>query len=87
MSLHFRVILLASKDENKILGKIGSEKEEDLPTIVSSWKLHYKSWKNLGGLERKYILIKWLFKERIIQNYLMQFIPLFKKHIIQMPGR
>tara|TARA_B100001989_G_scaffold171128_1_gene123528 strand:- start:298 stop:1131 length:834 start_codon:yes stop_codon:yes gene_type:complete len=58
------------KDENKILGKIGSEKEEDLPTIVSSWKLHYKSWKNLGGLERKYILIKY---EDLIKDPVREF--------------
>ena len=58
------------KDENKILGKIGSEKEEDLPTIVSSWKLHYKSWKNLGGLESKYILIKY---EDLIKDPVREF--------------
>ncbi len=58
------------KDENKILGKIGSKKEEDLPTIVSSWKLHYKSWKNLGGLESKYILIKY---EDLIKDPLREF--------------
>ena len=58
------------KDENKILGKIGSKKEEDLPTIVSSWKLHYKSWKNLGGLESKYILIKY---EDLIKDPVREF--------------
>lgn len=58
------------KDENKILGKIGSEKEEDLPTIVSSWKLHYKSWKNLGGLDSKYILIKY---EDLIKDPIREF--------------
>ena len=58
------------KDENKILGKIGSKKEEDLPTIVSSWKLHYKSWKNLGGLKSKYVLIKY---EDIIKDPVREF--------------
>ena len=58
------------KDENKILGKIGSKKEEDLPTIVSSWKLHYKSWKNLGGLKSKYVLIKY---EDLIKDPVREF--------------
>ena len=58
------------KDENKILGKIGSKKEEDLPTIASSWKLHYKSWKNLGGLKSKYVLIKY---EDLIKDPVREF--------------
>ena len=46
------------KDENKIIGVKGSTKEEDLPNI-SSWKLHYNSWKNLVDLKSKYILVKY----------------------------
>ena len=47
------------KDENKIIGVKGSTKEEDLPTPISSWKLHYNSWKNLVNLKSKYILVKY----------------------------
>ena len=47
------------EDEKNIIGIKGSTKEMDLPTLISSWKLHYNSWKNLVTLKSRYILIKY----------------------------
>ena len=61
------------KDENKIIGVKGSTKEEDLPTPISSWKLHYNSWKNLVNLKSKYILVKY---ENLLKNPFREFTKL-----------
>tara|TARA_B100000963_G_scaffold68339_1_gene56572 strand:+ start:2031 stop:2864 length:834 start_codon:yes stop_codon:yes gene_type:complete len=58
------------KDENKIIGVKGSTNEEDLPTPISSWKLHYKSWKNLVNFKSEYILIKY---EDLLKDPIGQF--------------
>ena len=58
------------KDENKIIGVKGSTNEEDLPTPISSWKLHYKSWKNLINFKSEYILIKY---EDLLKDPISQF--------------
>ena len=58
------------RDENKIIGVKGSTNEEDLPTPISSWKLHYKSWKNLINFKSEYILIKY---EDLLKDPISQF--------------
>ena len=45
------------KDEKKILGSRKSKKKEyDLPTPISSWGNHYRSWKKMN---KNYLLIKY----------------------------
>jgi len=44
------------KDEKTIIGLKNSTAEMDLPTIVSSWKNHFNSWKKLNC---NYLLIKY----------------------------
>ena len=45
------------KNEKNIIGIVKNiKKGNDLPTIISSWKNHYNSWKKL---ETKYLLIKY----------------------------
>ena len=45
------------KDERKIIGTLNKpELEADLPTVISSWKNHYNSWKKL---KTNYLLIKY----------------------------
>ena len=58
------------KDEDKTIGAKGSKREEDLPTIVSSWKFHYNSWKSISSLKSKYILIKY---ENLLRNPIDEF--------------
>lgn len=47
------------KDEKNMIGVKGSKKEMDLPTLISSWKVHFNSWRNLTKLKRNYLLIKY----------------------------
>ena len=47
-------------DEKKILG--GSENEFGVPTIISSWSNHYRSWKKF---DKNYLLIKY---ESLLEN-------------------
>ena len=67
-------------DENKIIGynfskpKRENLRDNDIPTLISSWKTHYNSWKNF---KKNYLLIKYenLIKEPYneftkIRNYL-----------------
>jgi len=63
------------KHENNIIGVKGSTKEEDLPTPISSWKLHYNSWKNPINLKSKYILIKY---ENLLDNPFSEFTKITK---------
>ena len=42
----------------------------DLPTLISSWKTHYNSWKNLTTLKSRYILIKY---EDLLKDCVGQF--------------
>ena len=63
------------KDKNKIIGVKGSTKEEDLPTPISSWKLHYNSWKNLVDLKSQYILVKY---EDLLNNPFSEFTKVTK---------
>ncbi len=63
------------KHENNIIGVKNSTKEEDLPTPISSWKLHYNSWKNPINLKSKYILIKY---ENLINNPYSEFSKIIK---------
>ncbi len=58
------------KDENNTIGVKGSKKVEDLPTIVSSWKFHYNSWKSITSFKSKYILIKY---ENLLSNPIDEF--------------
>ena len=63
------------KDKNKIIGVKGSTKEEDLPTPISSWKLHYNSWKNLVDIKSQYILVKY---EDLLNNPFSEFTKVTK---------
>ena len=63
------------KHENNIIGVKNSTKEEDLPTPISSWKLHYNSWKNPINLKSKYILIKY---ENLLNNPYSEFSKIIK---------
>jgi len=45
------------KDERKVIGALNKpELEADIPTVISSWKNHYNSWKKL---KTNYLLIKY----------------------------
>ena len=55
------------KDKKKIIGKKSSKKENDLPTIISSWANHYNSWK---GFKKNYLLIKY---ENLLNNPINEF--------------
>ena len=43
-------------DDRKVIGNKRSEKEVDLPHIISSWKNHFNSWKKMN---KNYLLIKY----------------------------
>ncbi len=43
-------------DDRKVIGTKNSEKEVDLPHIISSWKNHFNSWKKMN---KNYLLIKY----------------------------
>ncbi len=58
------------KDEDNTIGVKGSKRGEDLPTIVSSWKFHYNSWKSITSFKSKYILIKY---ENLLNNPIDEF--------------
>ncbi len=58
------------KDEDNTIGVKGSKRGEDLPTIVSSWKFHYNSWKSITSFKSKYILIKY---ENLLSNPIDEF--------------
>ena len=49
-------------DEKKSLGSRTKTKDTDLPTVVSSWSNHYKSWKKM---KKNYLLIKY---ENLLNN-------------------
>ena len=55
------------KDEKTIIGLKNSTAEMDLPTIVSSWKNHFNSWKKLNC---NYLLIKY---ENLLDQPLTEF--------------
>ena len=55
------------KDEKTIIGLKNSTAEMDLPTIVSSWKNHFNSWKKLNC---NYLLIKY---ENLLDQPLKEF--------------
>ena len=47
------------KDEKNMIGIKGSTKEMNLPTLISSWKIHFNSWRNLTKLKDSYLLVKY----------------------------
>ena len=60
-------------NEQKIIGiKKNPNLEIDLPTVISSWKNHYNSWKKLNA---KYLLIKY---EDLINEPLKEFTKIVK---------
>ncbi len=59
------------KDDDKVIGSKGSIKEADLPTIISSWKFHYNSWKSITSFKSKYILIKY---ENLLKDPINEFL-------------
>ena len=59
------------KDEKNMIGVKGSKKEMDLPTLISSWKVHFNSWRNLTKLKKNYILIKY---EDLIKSPFNEFL-------------
>ena len=46
-------------NEKNIIGDRKSEKNYNLPTIISSWKNHYNSWTKAGEFKKKLLLIKY----------------------------
>ena len=58
------------KDEKNMIGIKGSTKEMNLPTLISSWNIHFNSWKNLTKLKESYLLIKY---EDLIKDPFNQF--------------
>ena len=55
-------------DEKKLIGNIKNPRlESELPTVISSWKNHYNSWKKL---KTNYLLIKY---ENLIDNPFAEF--------------
>ena len=67
---NYEISLKFIKDEDKVIGLKGSKKEADLPTILSSWKFHYNSWKSITSFKSKYILIKY---ENLLENPVNEF--------------
>jgi|TARA_Y100001970_G_scaffold227266_1_gene281155 hypothetical protein len=60
-------------DDKQTIGiKKNAKLEIDLPTIISSWKNHYNSWKKL---KRKYLLIKY---ENLLNKPLEEFTKITK---------
>ncbi len=59
------------KDEKNMIGIKGSSKEMNLPTLISSWKNHFNSWRNLTKLKNSYLLIKY---EDLIKNPTNEFL-------------
>ncbi len=58
------------KDEKNMIGIKGSTRQMDLPTLISSWKIHFNSWRNLTKLKDKYLLIKY---EDLIKDPINEF--------------
>ena len=56
------------KDEKKTIGSKKSINNTDLPTIVSSWSNHYRSWKKF---KKNYLLVKY---EDLLINPAKEFI-------------
>ena len=54
-------------DDRKVIGTKNSEKEVDLPHIISSWKNHFNSWKKMN---KNYLLIKY---ENLINSPELEF--------------
>ncbi len=48
--------LIFLKDEKKAIGSKKSNNNSDLPTIISSWSNHYKSWKKI---KKNYLLVRY----------------------------
>ena len=64
-------------DDRKVIGTKSSEKEVDLPHIISSWKNHFNSWKKM---KKNYLLIKY---ENLIKSPNSEFYKIvnyIKKH-------
>lgn len=59
------------KDEKNMIGIKGSTKEMNLPTLISSWKIHFNSWRNLTKLKEFYLLVKY---EDLIKNPTNEFL-------------
>ena len=54
-------------NDRNVIGLKRSNKEVDLPHIISSWKNHYNSWKKM---KKNYLLIKY---ENLLENPLTEF--------------
>ena len=54
-----------------MIGIKGSTKEMNLPTLISSWKIHFNSWRNLTKLKEFYLLVKY---EDLIKNPTNEFL-------------
>jgi len=60
------------KNEKQIIGLKNSQKNEDVPHILSSWKNHFNSWKKF---KKNYLLIKY---ENLIENKDNEFFKITK---------
>ena len=54
-------------NDKNVIGVKNSNKEMDLPHIISSWKNHYNSWKKM---DKNYLLIKY---ENLLENPILEF--------------
>ena len=59
-------------NEKKFIGTKEVEKEFEVPTLISSWSNHYKSWKKLS---KNYLLIKY---ENLLKNKKDEFYRIVK---------
>ncbi len=61
-----QIITLSEHEKKEYVGK----KDYQLPQIIGSWQMHYKSWK---GMEKNFLLIKY---ENLIKNPKKEFLKL-----------
>ena len=54
-------------NKKMVTGAIQKDKENTLPTVISSWSNHYKSWKKM---KKNYLLIKY---EELLNNSYVEF--------------
>ena len=65
---NYKEALNFMKDEKKFIGSKKITEEFDIPTLISSWSNHYKSWKKF---KKNYLLIKY---ENLLENPKFEFL-------------
>ncbi len=59
-------------DEKKFIGSKDFKEEFDIPTLISSWSNHYKSW---GKFNKNYLLVKY---EDLLKNPKIEFLKIIE---------